>query len=69
MVVVFYYYFLKGFGGGGGGEVDPMSSMTLGFFPFPKMSQLPSNLFISNMDHNGGFFSILLRKCHNFHKI
>ncbi len=62
IIIFFKVFFLLG-------QIDPMLSMILGFFPFPKVSQLLSNLFISNMDHNGGFFFIFLQGCHNFHKI
>jgi hypothetical protein len=33
-----------------------------GFFsPSPKVPQLPSNLFISIVDNNGGFFSFFFK--------
>jgi hypothetical protein len=51
------------------GQADPMSLMTLVLFSSPKVLQLPSNLFINVMDHNKGFFFILIRKCHNFCQI
>ncbi len=42
-------------------QIDQMSLTIVGFcFPFPKVSQLPSNLFISVVDDNGGLFFIFL---------
>jgi len=40
-----------------------------GFFsPSPKVPQLPSNLFISIVDNNGGFFSLFFKGATTFIK-
>jgi len=42
-------------------QIDQMSLTIVGFcFPFPKVPQLPSNLFTSVVDDNGGLFFIFL---------
>jgi len=38
------------------------------FSPSPKVPQLPSNLFISIMDNNGGFFSLFFKGATTFIK-
>jgi hypothetical protein len=54
MVVVYYIYvyilfiFFK--------QVDPMLLMTIDFFSFSKVPQLPSNLFINVVNENRGVF-------------
>jgi hypothetical protein len=44
-------------------QIDPS-----GFFPFSKVPQLLSNLFISVMDNNGGFFSLFFKDATTFVK-
>ncbi len=42
-----------------GGQTDPMLLMTMVFFPFPKVPQIPSNPFISIVDNSEGLFFII----------